>query len=165
MLNTGTLKVTMPSDREVLMTRVFDAPRAMVFDAFTKPELIRQWFGPRGFSLAVCEGDFRPGGSWRFVLQGPDGKQMGMRGAIREIVRPERVVHVEAFDDYPGESLVTTLFTEKNGKTTLSVTVQYESKEVRDIVVSTGMEHGAAETYDKLAEFLELSKSSTVAAN
>lgn len=164
MLNTGTLKVTTPSNREVMMTRVFDAPRAMVFDAFMKPELLKKWFGPRGWSLEVCEGDFRPGGWWRFVLRGPDGATLGMRGAIREVVRPDRVVHVETFDDYPGESLVTSQFTEQHGKTTLTVTVQYESKQVRDAVVSSGMEHGAAETYDKLAEFLESTSPEAIAA-
>ena len=85
---------------------------------------------------------------------------MGMRGAIREMVRPERLVHAETFDDYPGESLVTTTFVEERGKTTVTVLVRYESKQVRDAVVASGMEHGAAETYDRLAEYLE-SKSAT----
>ena len=155
MLNTGTLKVTTPSDREVKMVRVFDAPRAMVFDAFTRCELLKRWFGPRGFSLAVCEGDFKVGGTWRFVLRGPDGGEMGMRGVIREMVRPERLVHAESFDDYPGESLVTTQFIEDAGKTTVTITVRYESKQIRDAVIASGMEHGAAETYDRLAEYLE----------
>jgi len=155
MLNTGTLKVTTPSDREVKMVRVFDAPRAMVFDAFTRCELLKRWFGPRGFSLAICEGDFKVGGTWRFVLRGPDGAEMGMRGVIREMVRPERLVHAESFDDYPGESLVTTQFIEDAGKTTVTITVRYESKQIRDAVIASGMEHGAAETYDRLAEYLE----------
>ena len=155
MLNTGTLKVTTPSDREVKMVRVFDAPRAMVFDAFTRCELLKRWFGPRGFSLAICEGDFKVGGTWRFVLRGPDGAEMGMRGVIREMVRPERLVHAESFDDYPGESLVTTQFIEEAGKTTVTITVRYESKQIRDAVIASGMEHGAAETYDRLAEYLE----------
>ena len=77
-------------------------PRQLVFDAFTKPELLKRWFGPRGWSLAVCEVDLRVGGGFRFVLRGPDGKQMGMRGVYREIVPPERSVHMESFDDYPG---------------------------------------------------------------
>lgn len=162
MKNTGTLKVTMPSDREVVMTRIFNAPRPMVFDAFTKPELLQRWFGPRGWSLAVCEGDFKVGGWWRFVLRGPDGTEMGMRGAIRELVRPERVVHAESFDDYPGESLVSTHFSEQDGKTTVTITVRYESKQIRDAVVASGMEHGAAECYDKLAEYLETASPSGV---
>jgi len=154
MKNTGTLKVTMPTDREIVLTRVFDAPRTLVFEAFTKPELLKKWFGPRGWSLVVCEVDLKVGGGFRFVLRGPDGKEMGMRGVYREIVPPERSVHMESYDDYPGESQVTSVFVEQGGKTTLTATVLYPSQEVRDIVIKSGMEHGAAETYDKLAELL-----------
>src|SRR5205814_9751268 len=100
MTNTGTLKVTTPTDREIVLTRVFDAPRNLVFDAFSKPELLKRWFGPRGWSLVVCEVDLRVGGGFRFVLRGPDGRDMGMRGVYREIVPPERSVHMESFDDY-----------------------------------------------------------------
>jgi uncharacterized protein YndB with AHSA1/START domain len=154
MKNTGTLQIATAGDREVVMTRVFEAPRRLVFDAFSKPELLRRWFGPRGWSLAVCEVDHRVGGGFRFVLRGPEGREMGMRGVYREIVPPERSVHVESFDDYPGESIVTSVLTEQGGRTTLTVTVEYPSPEVRDIVLQTGMEHGAAESYDKLAELL-----------
>jgi uncharacterized protein YndB with AHSA1/START domain len=154
MLNTGTLQVTLPSDREVVLTRVFDAPRELVYDALTKPELLKRWFGPRGWSLVVCEVDLRVGGAWRFVLRGPDGSEMGMRGVYRELARPERTVHTESFDVYPGESIVTGVLVERDGKTTLTGTVLYESKEIRDAVVRSGMEHGAAESYDKLAELL-----------
>ena len=154
MKNTGTLKVTTPSDREIVLTRVFDAPRDLVFDAFSKPELLKRWFGPRGWSLVVCEVDLKVGGGFRFVLRGPDGKQMGMRGVYREIVPPERSVHMESFDDYPGESQVTAVFVEQGGKTTLTATILYASQEVRDAVIKSGMEHGAAETYDKLADLL-----------
>ena len=154
MRNTGTLKVTTPSDREIVMTRVFDASRLLVWDAFTRPELLKRWFGPRGWSLVVCEVDLKVGGGFRFVLRGPDGKDMGMRGVYREIVPPERSVHMESYDDYPGESQVTSVFVEQGGKTTLTATILYPSREVRDIVIKTGMEHGAAETYDRLAELL-----------
>jgi uncharacterized protein YndB with AHSA1/START domain len=154
MKNTGTLKITTPSEREIVMTRVFDAPRRMVFDAFSKPELLKRWFGPRGWSLVVCEVDLRVGGGFRFVLRGPDGKDMGMRGVYRELAPPDRSVHVESFDDYPGESLVTSVFVEEAGRTTLTVTIEYASREVRDAVIQSGMEHGAAESYDKLAELL-----------
>src|SRR5712691_7085974 len=99
MKNTGTLKVTTPTDREILLTRVFDAPRSLVFDALTQPELLKRWFGPRGWSLVVCEVDLRVGGSWRFRLRGPDGREMGMSGVYREIVLPERDAHTETFDD------------------------------------------------------------------
>jgi uncharacterized protein YndB with AHSA1/START domain len=154
MKNTGTLQVTTPTDREVVLTRVFDAPRHLVFDAFTKPELLKRWFGPRGWSLVVCDVDLRVGGGFRFVLRGPDGREMGMRGVYREIDAPERSVHMESFDDYPGESQVTTVLVEEAGRTTLTATVLYPSKEVCDIVIKSGMEHGAAESYDKLAELL-----------
>src|SRR5690349_8378121 len=155
MKNTGTLKVTTPTDREVVMTRVFDAPRRLVFDAFSKPELLKRWFGPRGWSLAVCEVDFKVGGGFRFVLRGPGGREMGIRGEYREIVPPERTVHLESFDDFPGPGAqVTTVFVEQGGKTTMTATVLSPSKEVRDSVIQSGMEHGAAESYDKLAELL-----------
>src|SRR5438552_11747110 len=122
MKNTGTLKVTTPGDREIVLTRVFDAPRHLVFDAFTKPQLLKRWFGPRGWSLVVCEVELvvcevelKVGGAFRFVLRGPDGKEMEMRGVDREIVPPERSVHTESFDDYPGESRVTTVLVEQGG--------------------------------------------------
>src|SRR6202022_1804050 len=124
MKNTGTLKVTTPTDREIVLTRVFDAPRHLVFDAFTKPELLKRWFGPRGWSLVVCEVDLKVGGGFRFILRGPDGKEMGIRGVYREITPPERSVHVETFDDYPdSESVVTAVFVEQGGKTTLTATI------------------------------------------
>src|SRR5262249_17885860 len=155
MKNTGTLKVTLPTDREVMLTRVFDAPRALVFEAFTKADLLKRWFGPRGFTMPVCEVDFKVGGGFRFILRGPDGHEMGMRGEYREIVAPERMVHMESFDDFPGPpAQVTTLFIEQDGKTTMTATILSPSKEVRDAVIQSGMEHGAAETYDRLAELL-----------
>jgi uncharacterized protein YndB with AHSA1/START domain len=154
MKNTGTLQVTTPSDREITLTRVFAAPRSLVFDAFTKPELLKRWFGPRGWSLVVCEVDLKVGGAWRFVLRSPEGRDMGMRGVYRELQPPSRSVHTETFDDFPGESIVTTVLVEDRGKTTLTATVLYPSQQVRDAVVESGMEHGAAESYDKLAELL-----------
>ncbi len=154
MLNTGTLKVTTPTDREIVLTRVFDAPAHLVYKAFTDPELLKRWFGPHGWSLTLCEVDLRVGGAWRYVLKGPDGTTMGMGGVYQEIVPGQRTVHTESFDDYPGDSVITTVLTEHDGKTTLTATARYESKEVRDAVVESGMEHGAAETYDRLAELL-----------
>ena len=155
MKKTGTLKVTTPTDREIVLTRVFDAPRRLVWDAFSKPELLARWFGPRGWTMAVCEVDHRVGGGFRFVLQGPDGRQMGMRGVYRELTPPEKSVHIESFDDFPGsDSEVTAVLTEEGGKTIFTATILYGSKEVRDAVVKSGMEHGAAESYDRLAEVL-----------
>ena len=155
MKNTGTLQVTMPTDREIVMTRVFDAPRRLVFDAFSKPELLKRWFGPRGWSLIVCEVDLRVGGGFRFILRSPEGNQMGMRGTYREIDASYRSVHTESFDDFPGESEVITELTERDGKTVLKATITYTSQEIRDAVIRSGMEHGAAESYDRLAELLE----------
>ena len=154
MKNTGTLQVTTPSDREILMARVFDAPRHLVFEAMTRADLLKRWFGPHGWSLVVCEVDLRVGGGFRFVLRSPDGTDMGMRGVYREIVRPERSVHLETFDDYPGESQVTSVLVERGGQTTLTANVLYSSKEVCDAVIASGMEHGAAESYDRLAALL-----------
>ena len=148
------LTVTTPTEREIVMTRVFDAPRRLVFEAMTKPEHLVRWFGPHGWTLAVCEIDFRPGGAWRFVLRGPGGKDMGMRGVYREITPPERFVSTESFDDYPGESLNTLTFVEQERKTIFTNTILYPSREVRDAVIRSGMERGAAETYDRLAEHL-----------
>jgi uncharacterized protein YndB with AHSA1/START domain len=157
MKSTGTLKVTTPTEREIAMTRVFDAPGRLVFDAWTKPELLKRWLGVRaGWSLAVCEIDLKVGGAYRFVWRGPDGAEMGMRGVYREIVPPERLVATESFDDpwYPGEALDTTVLLEQGGKTTLTTTVLYESREARDAVLKTPMASGVAESYDKLAELL-----------
>jgi len=154
---TGTLQVTTPSEREIAMTRVFDAPRTLVFDAWTKPELLQRWLGVRnGWSLAVCEIDLKVGGAYRFVWRGPDGAEMGMGGVYREIVPPERLVSTERFDDpwYPGEALDTMVLVEEDGKTTVTVTVLYESQEARDGVLKSDMTRGIAESYDMLAELL-----------
>jgi uncharacterized protein YndB with AHSA1/START domain len=154
MKNTGNLNVSVPSDREIAMTRVFNAPRQLVSDAFSKPELLKRWFGPRGWTLGICEIDLRAGGGFRFVLSGPGSQELGMRGVYQEI-SPERSVHRESFDQFPGvESQVTTTLREEDGRTTLTVTVLYPSKEIRDAVLQSGMEHGAAESYDRLAEML-----------
>jgi uncharacterized protein YndB with AHSA1/START domain len=154
MKNTGTLAVSMPTSREIVLVRVFNAPRSLAFEAFTKPELLKRWFGPRGWSLAVCEVDLRIGGGFRFVLRSPEGKTMGMRGTYCEIETPYRSVHTETFDDLPGEPKVTTLLTEQDGRTTMTATIAYSSEEVRDAVLRSGMEHGAAESYYRLAELL-----------
>src|SRR3984957_63515 len=146
------LTVTTPSDREIVMTRVFDAPRHLVFEAWTKPEHLLHWFGPHSCPLVACEIDFCVGGAWRYTLCGPDGKDMVMRGVYREIKRPERLISTESFDDYPGESINTMTFSEENGKTNLTTRVLYGSKEIRDAVIRSGMERGAAETYDRLEQ-------------
>ena len=154
----GTLKLTTPSDREIAMTRVFDAPRQLVFDAHTKPDLVRQWLlGPPGWSMPVCEMDVWVGGKYRYVWRHDrEGTEMGMGGVYREIVAPERIVNTEKFDEswYPGEAVDTLVLVEQRGKTTLTLTVRYESWEARDAVLKSGMESGVAASYDRLAELL-----------
>ena len=153
----GKLQISTPSDRELAMTRVFDAPRSMVFDSWTKPELLKRWLGVfGGWTFAVCEVDLRVGGKYRFVWRGKDGNEMAMGGVYREIVRPERIVCTEKFDDpwYEGDAIDTTTFVERAGKTTMTTTVLYGSKEIRDAVLKSPMESGVAKSYDKLAEVL-----------
>jgi uncharacterized protein YndB with AHSA1/START domain len=155
--NVGKLKISTPSERELAMTRVFDAPRNLVFDAWTKPELLKRWLGVRGgWTFSVCEVDLKLGGAYRFVWRGPDGREMGMGGVYREIVRPERLVASEKFDDpwYQGEAVDTTVLVERGGKTTVTTTVIYASKPIRDAVLKTPMERGVAESYDQLDAML-----------
>jgi uncharacterized protein YndB with AHSA1/START domain len=157
MKNTGTLKLTTPSDREIAMTRVFDAPRRLVFDAWTTAGLLKRWlYGPEEWPLAVCELDLRVGGALRFVWRHRDGKNMGMSGVYREIAPSERLVFTEAWDEdwTGGEALVTIVFAEHAGKTTLIQTVLYSSRAARDAVLKTPMQHGAAVSYDRMAELL-----------
>ena len=158
MKHTGGLRVTAPTEREIVMTRVFDAPRSPIFDAFTKPELVKRWLlGPPGWSMPVCEIDPRVGGTFRFVWRSDrDGRDMGMGGVYREIVALKRLVATERFDEpwYPGEALGTIDLVEEGGRTTLTQTLLYESREARDAVIESKMESGLAASYDRLAELL-----------
>lgn len=149
-----TLRVTTPAPTDIVLTRVFNAPRHLVFDTLTKPELLKRWFGARGWRLVECEVELRVGGSWRFVSVGPAGLKMGQRGVYREVQAPDRLVYTESYDDQwvPGESLVTTVLTERAGLTTLKTTLRYSSPEVRDLVLATPMERGVGESYDRLDE-------------
>ena len=156
--NSDTYKVTTPSDTEIHMTRLFDAPRALVFEAMTKPEHIREWWGRlgEGYSVPVCEVDFRIGGRWRFVNRHPRG-DAAFHGEYREIAAPERVVFTEIFEAFPDTvSVVTSMLTEEAGKTRLTVTVRYPSLEVRNAVVESGMARGAGISYDRLEDLVEL---------
>src|SRR5882762_5877516 len=152
------LKLATPGERDLVMTRVFDAPRTLVFDAHTKPELVRRWLlGPPGWSMRVCEIDLRVGGKYRYVWQHDrEGTKMGMGGAYREIQAPERIVTTEKFDEawYPGEALGTLVLVEQRGKTTLTYTMRYESRAARDAVIKSDMESGVAASHDRLAELL-----------
>jgi uncharacterized protein YndB with AHSA1/START domain len=154
-----TLQIELAGQCEIVMTRLFDAPRDLVFDAFTKPELVKRWLlGPPGWSMPVCEIDLKVGGAYRYVWRREaDGHEMGMGGNYREIVRPERLVHTELFDEpwYPGESLITTVLTEKDGGTIVTCTMLYQSREARDGVHHSGMSSGVATSYDRLDEVLK----------
>jgi uncharacterized protein YndB with AHSA1/START domain len=157
MKDSGGLKLTTRGDREIVMTRVFDAPRSLVFEAFTKPELVKRWLlGPEGWSMPVCEIDLRVGGKYRYVWRHVKGHEMGTGGVFREIAPPERIVSTEKFDEswYPGEAVGTVVLTEEGGKTTLTQTVQYQSREAREAVLKSPMESGVAAGYDRLAELL-----------
>ena len=158
MIFPDSFKVSTPSDREIQVTRDFDAPRPLVFDAFTKPELVRRWLlGPPGWIMPVCEIDLRVGGVYRYVWRSEkDGSQMALGGVFREITPVERLVATERFDDawYPGEALDTTVFEERRGITRTTITILYESQEARDTARRSGMEHGMAAGYDRLETLL-----------
>jgi uncharacterized protein YndB with AHSA1/START domain len=157
MMNSSeSLTITMPSEREVMMTRVFDAPSRLVFDAWTKPEHVPQWMlGPEGWTMPVCEIDLRPGGAWHFVRRRADGTEMEMRGVYREVTPPSRLVSTESWGgDWP-ETLNTVVLTEKNGKTTMTLTILYPSMEARDAALKTGMKDGVEMSFNRLAQHLE----------
>jgi uncharacterized protein YndB with AHSA1/START domain len=153
-----TFKVSTPTDREIEIKRDFNAPRQLVFDAFTKPELVRRWLlGPDGWTMPVCEIDLKIGGAYRYVWRKEStGTEMGMGGVFREVVRPERLVATERFDDawYPGEAVDTTVFDERGGITKVTLTVRYESTEARDTATRSGMEHGMIAGYNRLEQLL-----------
>jgi uncharacterized protein YndB with AHSA1/START domain len=156
MLSTKTLTVTSVGDCELLFTRDFEAPRALVFEALTRPALLQRWLlGPGGWTMPVCEVDLRPGGKFRYVWR-KGGVDMGLNGTFLEIVPPDRIVHTEIFDEdwTGGESVVTTTLRETNGRTTLSVTVRYASAAAREGALKTGMVDGMSGTYDRLAELI-----------
>jgi uncharacterized protein YndB with AHSA1/START domain len=152
------LKVTTPSDREIVMTRVFAAPRRLLFDAWTKPELVRRWLlGPPGWTMPVCEIDLRVGGRYRYVWrQEGGGTEMGMGGVYREVVAPERLVATELFDEdwTGGETLSTLGITERENRSTMTNTVLYSSREARDAALATGMTEGVAVSFDRLEALL-----------
>jgi uncharacterized protein YndB with AHSA1/START domain len=152
-MNTGKLQVTAHGDRKIVMSRVFNAPRHLVWDAFTRPELVKRWLlGPDGWSMPVCEIDLRVGGSYRYLWRHTDGREMGMGGIYREIEIPERVVATEKFDEawYPGEAVGTLLLVEQGGRTTVTQTMLYDSPQTRDAVLKSPMETGVAASYDRL---------------
>jgi uncharacterized protein YndB with AHSA1/START domain/uncharacterized glyoxalase superfamily protein PhnB len=155
MSDAGAMKVTTPTDREIVVTRVVNAPRRLVFEAWTNPEYVPQWMlGPPGWSMPVCEIDLRPGGEWHFVWRRSDGTEMEMRGVYKEIAPPERLVSTESWGgDWP-ETLNTVMFSETDGKTTITMRLLYPSEAARDAALRTGMTDGLSPTFDRLAELL-----------
>lgn len=154
----GKLTVDAAGDREIVMTRQFAAPRAMVFEAWTKPELLKRWLsGPSGWTMTVCKIDLKVGGEYRYEWTHENGQKMGMGGEYREIVPREKLVATERFDEawYPGAAVTTTTLTERNGVTTLETRVFYDSKEARDGVLRSPMESGVSASYDRLEKLLE----------
>ncbi|WP_410660900.1 SRPBCC family protein [Amycolatopsis sp. lyj-112] len=150
-----TLSVAKSGDLEIVMTRSFDAPRALVFDAWTKPELVRRWFGPHGTEVLECEIDLRVGGRWRYLLRHGDGMEMVLRGVYQEIERPERLVSLEVNEDCDaseGQALAILTLVERDGITTVTQVLKYGSQRIRDAVLESGMERGVGEGYDRLAE-------------
>jgi uncharacterized protein YndB with AHSA1/START domain len=154
--NSDTFKVTMPSEQEIRLERLFNAPRHLVFEVMTKPEHVKRWWGQlgEGYSVPVCEIDLRVGGKWRFVNRHPRG-EAAFHGEYREISPPGRVVFTEIFEEYPDVvSVVTSVLTDEGGKTRLTATVRYPAQQVRDMVMSTGMSRGAGISYDRLEDLL-----------
>jgi uncharacterized protein YndB with AHSA1/START domain len=157
MKSTESLEVATSGDREIIMTRVFDADCGQVFEAYTNPELVRRWLlGPPGWTMPVCEIDLKAGGVFHYVWRAPGNADLAMRGVYSEIVRPKRIVHTESFDEgcTGSEALVTTTFLQSGCKTTVTTTVRYSSREVRDAILQSGMEHGVAASYDRLEQML-----------
>ena len=153
--SSGASTLTLPSDQEIVMERVFNAPRELVFKAHTDPNLISQWWGPRRYTTVVDKMDLRVGGVWRFVQHDADGNEFAFNGVYREIVPPERLSYTFEFEGMPGHVLVETVtFEEQNGKTKVTVTGLYQSVEDRDGMLQSGMEEGANESYERLVELL-----------
>ncbi len=158
-------QVTLPSDREVQVTRTFKAPRALVFRAYTEPALVRRWMlGPPGWSMPVCDMDVRVGGSYRWRWKNDaDSAEFGFFGTFREVQPPSKIVHSERYDPgtlpeaYPteGEAIITTTFTEEDGITTMTSLMDFGSKEIRDAAMKTGMTEGMEQSYQLLDRLLQ----------
>lgn len=155
--NSGSFLVSTPSEREIVITRLFDAPREIVFEAMTRPEHIRRWWGNlgEGYSVPVCEVDLRVGGKWRFVNKHPHG-EVAFRGEYREITPPSRLVFTETMEPHPEPgSIITAVYADEGGRTRMTVTCEYPSQEIRDMVINSGMERGAAASYDRLEDLAQ----------
>ena len=149
------MSVTMPSDTEIVVTRAFEAPRALVWQAYTEPAHLRQWMGGfEGWVMTACEMELRPGGAYRFAWRQEDGTELVISGEVREVDAPARLVSTESWGADWAEALNTIDFVEENGVTTLTTTIAYPSKEARDAALATGMTDGMSTSYDRLEELL-----------
>jgi len=161
MQNAGTMDVTTPNDFEIRMTRVFDAPRNLVWKTMSSPELIKRWLlGPPGWGMFKCEDDQRVGGSFLWGWRGPGGEQFSMHGVYREVVPGKRVVRTEVFDmpaggPPMGEQVATLELADGAGGTLLTLTVTFPSKQARDAAVASGMAQGVSASYDRLADVID----------
>jgi uncharacterized protein YndB with AHSA1/START domain len=149
------------SEREFVMERILDAPRELVFQAWSDPKHLEQWWGPKGWTLPVCKMDFRPGGVWHYCMRGPEGEEGWGKAVYREIVEPERIVYVDSFADAEGnalegmpETVITVTFTEQAGKTKLTSRAQFASAADLETTLGMGMAEGLSETWDRLEEYL-----------
>jgi uncharacterized protein YndB with AHSA1/START domain len=149
--------LTLPSDLEIVMQRVFDAPARTLFEVWTKPEHVKKWYGVRSTTVTVCDIDLRVGGAWRWVVTKPDGMEIAFSGVFREIDPPRRLQRTEVFEAVPGaECLVTLTFDEKDGQTTLTSHMLFKSKVDRDMCLKSGMELGVKECYQNIDELLAI---------
>jgi len=148
------LTAATPSDREIVITRTFNAPKAQVYEGFTSPALLKHWLAVRGLVMNRIESDTRVGGRYRFEGAKPGGPTIGWGGEFRDIIPGQRIVQTEAFDGYPGEAVNTTTFEERDGRTIVTVCLEYPSREIRDAVLGSGMTDGAGEAYDRLQALL-----------
>lgn len=148
---TGVTSYATPTDLEVVITRVVDAPRRLVFDAWTDPAHLPKWLlGPEGWTMPVCEMDLRPGGSWRYVWRKADGSELAMAGSVREVTPPARLVTTERWGPEWPETVNTLGLTESRGRTTITLTILYPSKEARDAALGTGMKGGMEQSFARL---------------
>jgi uncharacterized protein YndB with AHSA1/START domain len=151
--SSGTAKVTLPADDQILIAREFNAPKHLVYKAWTTPELVRRWWNAKRGEVTTCEIDLRVGGTWRYVMVTPDGMEVGFHGEYREIVPNERIVSTEVFEGMPEAAALNTLtLAEEDGRTTLTVLVEHSSKEHRDGHINSGMEAGMQDAMDLLEE-------------
>jgi uncharacterized protein YndB with AHSA1/START domain len=157
--NTSDLIITLPNDKEFVLTRTLNAPRQLVFEAWTTPEHVRRWWGCDAMTMSICDIDLRVGGAWRYVLRTPTGEEHGFGGTYREIIRPERLVYTFIYDAYPDNAaLNTVLFEDRDGRTQVTETVRHQTTEARDAHFQSGVEAGAREVYARLEDLLATMK-------